>query len=71
MTRLERIIDAFNEYDAIASDLAWSNNDNRMEGTLERLRKEVNILIAELKRYGCRRDDKYLEWGFYVSPKRK
>ena len=38
---------------------------------VKELRKEVKSLIAELKRYDCRRDEEYLKWGFYCSPKRK
>jgi plasmid stabilization system protein ParE len=69
MTRLERIIKAFNEYDEIVDDLAYNNNDGSREHVVKELRKEVKSLIAELKRYGCRRDEEYLKWGFYGSPK--
>lgn len=71
MTRLERIIKAFNKYDEIVDDLAYNNNDGSRELVVKELRKEVKSLIAELKRYGCRRDEKYLKWGFYGSPQRK
>lgn len=71
MTRLERIIKAFNEYDEIVDDLAYNNNDGSREHVIKELRKEVKSLINELKRYGCRRDEEYLKWGFYCSPKRK
>lgn len=71
MTRLERIIKAFNEYDEIVDDLSWNNNDGSKEYVLEELRKDVKSLIAELKRYGCRRGEEYLEYGYYCSPKRK
>ena len=71
MTRLERIIKAFNEYDEIVDDLAYNNNDGSREHVVKELRKEVKSLIAELKRYGCRRGTEYLEWGFYCSPKGK
>ena len=71
MTRLERIIKAFNEYDEIVDDLAYNNNDGSREHVVKELRKEVKSLIAELKRYGCRRDEEYFKWGFYGSPKRK
>ena len=71
MTRLDRIIKAFNEYDEIVDDLVWNNNDGSKEYVLKELRKEVKFLIAELKRYGCRRDEEYFKYGFYCSPKRK
>ena len=71
MTRLERIIKAFNEYDEIVDDLTYNNNDGSREHVVKELRKEVKLLIAELKRYGCRRDEEYLKWGLYGSPKRK
>lgn len=68
MTRLDRIIKAFNTYDEIVDDLAWNNNDGSREDILKELRKEVKSLINELKRYGCRRDEEYLKWGFYNIP---
>lgn len=55
MTRLERIIEAFKQYDEIVEDLAWNNNDGGREFVLRELREEVACLIAELERYGCRR----------------
>ena len=54
MTRLERIIDAFNRYDGIVEDLAWNNNDGSRELVLDELRTDVSLLIGELKTYGCR-----------------
>lgn len=71
MTRLERIIKAFNEYDEIVDDLAYNNNDGSKEHVVKELRKEVKSLVAELKRYGCRRDEDYLKWCFGCSPERK
>ena len=68
MTRLGRIIKAFNEYDEIVDDLAYNNNDGSREHVIKELRKEVKSLINELKRYGCRRDEEYLKWGFYNIP---
>lgn len=68
MTRLERIIKAFNDYDEIVDDLAYNNNDGSRELVLKELRKEVKSLIHELKRYGCRRDEEYLKWEFYNIP---
>ena len=57
MTRLDRIIKAFNDYDEMVENLSWDNNDGTYERDLEKLRKDVNELVAELKRYGCRRKD--------------
>lgn len=71
MTRLERIIKVFNEYDEIVDDLAYNNNDGSREHVVKELRKQVKSLIAELKRYGCRRDEEYLKWGLHGHPKRK
>lgn len=68
MTRLERIIKAFNDYDEIVDDLAYNNNDGSRELVLKELRKEVKSLIHELKRYGCRRDEEYLKYRFYNIP---
>lgn len=39
MTRLERIIKAFNEYDEIVDDLAYNNNDGSRELVVKELRK--------------------------------
>lgn len=55
MTRLDRIIQAFNKYDEMVRDLAWNNNDGSKECELNELQLEVSLLIGELKRYGCRR----------------
>ena len=57
MTRLNRIISAFNEYDEIVENLAWNNNDGTYERELKKLRKEVSELIVELKLHGCRREN--------------
>lgn len=53
MTRLDRIIKAFNDYDRlIKSDTLsaeeWYN--------IAQLRRDVRLLIKELKEYGCRRE---------------
>ena len=57
MTRLDRIIKAFNDYDEMVENLSWDNNDGTYERELKKLREDVSELIAELKRYGCRRKD--------------
>ena len=56
MTRLDRIIKAFNDYDEMVDNLAWNNNDGTYERELKKLREEVKLLVAELERYGCRRE---------------
>lgn len=55
MTRLDRIIQAFNDYDDLVEELALRNSDNSQNNDLNKLRDEVSILIGELKRHGCRR----------------
>lgn len=57
MTRLDRIISVFNDYDEIVENLTWDHNDGTYERELRRLRKEVDELVAELKQHGCRRED--------------
>lgn len=54
MTRLEKIIKAFNDYDNMAEYL--SRNDVNQCNKLDELRNEVRLLIEELKKYGCRRE---------------
>ena len=54
MTRLDRIIKAFNDYDKLIK----SDTLNAEEWfKVVQLRRDVSILIGELKRYGCRRKD--------------
>ena len=55
MTRLDRIIDAFKQYDEIVEDLVWNNNDGSRERVIKELREEVTCLIVELEKHGCRR----------------
>ena len=69
MTRLNRIIKAFNDYDDLVDELALRNSDSSQNNAQKKLREEVKFLIAELKRYGCRRDEKYLKMGYYAHPK--
>ena len=56
MTRLDRIIKVINDYKEIAEDLAWVNSDHTHDRKLDQLQEEVRELVAELKRYGCRRE---------------
>lgn len=66
MTRLNRIIKAFNDYDnfvkkysviGIFEDkgLDYTKLDEYVE--LNNIRNEVSLLIGELKRHGCRREN--------------
>ena len=57
MTRLERVIQAFNDYDNLVEELALRNSDNSQNSALKDLRDRVSVLIGELKRHGCRRKD--------------
>lgn len=66
MTRLNRIIKAFNDYDNFVkkysiigifedNDLDYTKLDEYAE--LTNIRNEVSLLIGELKKYGCRREN--------------
>ena len=61
MTRLDRVIKGFNDYDNLVKQLIeWLDE---VDGTVaeyrvNKLRNEISPLIGELKRYGCRRRDK-------------
>ena len=60
MTRLDRIIKDFNDYDNLAKQLIkyLDGIDYAVaEYRLNNLRDETSPLIGELKRYGCRRKD--------------
>ena len=60
MTRLDRVIKGFNDYDNLVKQLIeWLDE---VDGTVaeyrvNKLRNEISPLIGELKRYGCRRND--------------
>ena len=60
MTRLDRVIKGFNDYDNLVKQLIeWLDE---VEGTVaeyrvNKIRDEISLLIGELKRYGCRRRD--------------
>ena len=56
MTRLNRIIKVFNDYDDLVEELALRNSDNSQNKALEELRHKVDILVWELKNHGCRRE---------------
>lgn len=56
MTRLDRVIKGFNDYDNFIKDLQIRTNDKIKDAELSKLRHDVSLLIGELKRYGCRRE---------------
>lgn len=56
MTRLDRIIKGFNDYDKFLEEMIIKTNDRVKEYKLNQLRNDVSLLIGELKRYGCRRE---------------
>jgi hypothetical protein len=55
MTRLERIIQAFHDYDNLVDELALRNSDSSQNNAQKKLREEVLVLINELEQHGCRR----------------
>lgn len=66
MTRLNRIIKAFNDYDNFvkkysiigiieSKGMDYIKLDEYVE--LNNIRNEVSLLIGELKRHGCRREE--------------
>lgn len=58
MTRLDRVIKAFNDYDNLVKSLIlWLDEiDGAVaEYRVNKLRNEISPLIGELKRFGCRR----------------
>jgi hypothetical protein len=62
MTRLDRVIKAFNDYDNLVKSLIMMLDE--VDGTVaeyrvNKIRDEISPLIGELKRYGCRRNDQY------------
>lgn len=56
MTRLQRVIKGFKDYDNFVQDLQLKTNTNYKELELQLLRQDIGLLINELKRYGCRRE---------------
>jgi hypothetical protein len=58
LTRLDRVIKCFNDYDKLVKDLQLKEVDSVVaEYLANQIRSEVSQLIGELKRYGCRRKD--------------
>ena len=62
MTRLDRVIKGFNDYDKLVQELASLLNERESiiesivaEQRINKIREEVSVLVGELNRYGCRR----------------
>lgn len=53
MTRLDRIIEVFDKYYEMVDEIIWTQEQ---DDKLMELRNKANVLIDELKRYGCRRE---------------
>lgn len=65
MTRLDKVIKGFNDYDNLIKEMISQLEDNNLdydamvaELRVNSIREEVSLLIGELKRYGCRRESK-------------
>lgn len=54
MTRLDRIIQAFNDYDKLVKSYALNAEE---WFKICQLRRDVRVLIGELKLHGCKRKD--------------
>lgn len=60
MTRLDRVIKGFNDYDNLVKQLIeWLDevDGTVAEHRVNKIRDEVSQVVGELKRYGCRRND--------------
>lgn len=60
MTRLDRVIKGFNDYDKLVHELiSWLDEHEAIvaEHRVNKIREEVSLLIGELNRHGCRRKD--------------
>ena len=55
MTRLDRILNLFEKYDALLDLYIQTSNHKPSHITLEHLRKEKEKLTQELIEHGCRR----------------
>ena len=59
MTRLDRVIKAFNDYDNLVKSLILILNEadrTVAERRVNKLRNEISPLIGELRLHGCRRE---------------
>ena len=67
MTRLDKVIKGFNDYDELIKELtSWLNSYNEYDAMVaelrvDKIRDEVSLLIGELKRYGCRRENNHIK----------
>ena len=61
MTRLDRVIKGFNDYDNLVKEHIEDGllpvDDVDILNKLHKIRSEVSLLIGELKRFGCRREN--------------
>ena len=55
MTRLDRILQVFKDYDDLVDALKHVNSSQ--DDALKDLRDKVSVLAGELIQYGCRRRD--------------
>ena len=58
MTRLDRVIKGFNDYDKLVQELtSWLFTYEAVVANerANKIREEVSVLVGELNRYGCRR----------------
>lgn len=63
MTRLDKVIKGFNDYDNLIKELISWLEDNNLdydamvaELRVDAIRKEVSSLVGELKRFGCAKE---------------
>ena len=60
MTRLDRVVKCFNDYDTLIQRLTeWLNTDEAIvaEYRANEIRNEVSLLIGEFRAHGCRREN--------------
>lgn len=60
MTRLDRVIKCFNDYDTLVQRLTdWIDREAAViaESHLNQIRSEASVLIGELRKHGCRREN--------------
>ena len=63
MTRLDRVVKGFNDYDNLIKELISQLEDNNLdydamvaELRVDAIRKEVSLLVGDLKRFGCNKE---------------
>jgi hypothetical protein len=60
MTRLDRVVKCFNDYDTLVQRLTSLVDREAAvvaESHLNEIRNEASVLIGELRRHGCRREN--------------